>query len=653
MCGVLLLFAFIATAMAQSTPSKLGIEIDGLGDASRARPFVNHARLFRPCTAINGTARVPVDTSGWPTADAQCVMFDVRAIPAWAPPIDDPAQFQPDWSGTWALSFDGSASVGVPSGGASITDLQYDPEANRTTAALVVNRGTGLIILAFRDTIGGFRNLRLIRPGYAADTGQTYTDEFLRSLRPFQVLRYMDFTATNSVTPSANADRHLEWSERHLPSDATQQTYDGKTGAAWEFAVQLANQTGTDMWINIPVSASEDYIRELAALITGRLNRGLRIYIEHGNEVWNPLFANSYNFNRNAALAEVRGGVSNLNNDNQPTTAIDVFGRRRHLRRVIEAVQVFRQAAGGDPDRIRGIFAWWTIQPEQYRTTLAWGKATFGDLSALLYGIANTHYYSVSRAMVNDSPERLLEVMRASSDSGVNFDNQYRQISREFGLHHTIYEGGPDVGGGSTNNIGNRILANRLPGMKDLLLHDMKTNWFDRGGEEYMYFAHCGPCSRFGCWGATEDIVDLNTPKLDALRELAGALPGPTVERGSFESGLFAGTVVTITGSNFSRGDFTWDEATIDGEMLPTMLGGVQVLFKGTPGQIVQASDTKIEVVVPTSLTGGEIEVDVWTKSGTWKGSAFIEGASSEPARVSIKRTDASPTVSAGPRRHR
>ncbi len=630
---------------AQGLRQKIGIEIDGLGDAARSRPFVDHAKVHRPCTEIGASARVAVDGDGWPLADAQCVMFDVRAIPAWAPPIDDPAQFQVDWSGEWAISFEGQAEVSVLSGGARVEGLRYEPLANVSAGKLIVDAGTGLLQLAFRNTKrtaessagSGFRKLRLVRPGYAASSGQVFSNEFLRSFRPFQTLRYMDFTATNNVTPSANASDLLEWRDRHLITDATQQTLGRKAGAAWEYAVLLANQTGTDMWINVPVSASEDYIRQLARLIVKRLNAGLKIYIEHGNEVWNPLFANSYNFNRNAAMAEVAAGGSNLNSDGIAGSA-DVFGRRRHLQRLIETVKIFREEAGlsetaGDFDRwrVRGVYAWWTIFPDQYRTTLAWAKSNYGDLNQHVYAIANTHYYNVSRAAATDTPERLLEVMRASSDSGVNFDNQFRQIAADYGLRHTIYEGGPDVGGGSTTNVGNRILANRLAGMKDLVLHDMRTNWFERGGAEYMYFAHCGPCSRFGCWGALEDIVNFETPKWRALEEISGARPAPSVagivNGGSFLPRVAAGSFVSLLGANLASTTQEWSEAILDGRTLPTMLGGLEVRFNGKPGAVYFVRGDQANVIVPPDVAAGVANVEVSTVNGTWRGTVEVKAA--------------------------
>ncbi len=43
----------------------------------------------------------------------------------------------------------------------------------------------------------------------------------------------------------------------------------------------------------------------------------------------------------------------------------------------------------------------------------------------------------------------------------------------------------------------------------------------------YNYFASVGPCSHYGCWGATEDFADLDPgpPKLQAIYNLTGTDP--------------------------------------------------------------------------------------------------------------------------------
>lgn len=112
--------------------------------------------------------------------------------------------------------------------------------------------------------------------------------------------------------------------------------------------------------------------------------------------------------------------------------------------------------------------------------------------------------------------------MRASSDSNLKWRAQIQRIAEEYGLKHCQYEVGPDNGGGSTVNVANRIRANRLPSMKELMLHDARDNWFARGGDLYMVFALCSAYSRYGCWGLSEDIANRNTPKWQAIYELTG-----------------------------------------------------------------------------------------------------------------------------------
>jgi hypothetical protein len=619
-----LIFVIASAAIGQTFGDRLGIEIDGFGDSSRSRPFVDHARVHRPCTRLDSGDLAPRDADGWPMSDAQCVMFDVRAIPAWAPPIDDPAQYQPDWSGEWQLALEGEAEIGVPSGGASVQSVKFDPETNTTTARVVVPQGSALLILSFRRTRrtadaqpgSGFRSLRMIRPGYADRPNQVFTDEFLESFQPFRTLRYMDFLDTNGSTPSANPTVKMEWSSRHVPSDATQQRLGTKAGVAWEFAALLANQTGTHLWINIPVAASDSYVRSLAEFLRDRLNPSLKIYLEHGNEVWNPLFANSYNFNRNSAQAEVSAGGSNLNSDG--VTDLATLAVRRHLRRVIECTMIFDAALGGGTinQRLFAVFAWWTIRPEQYRNALTWARSQYGDLDRILYALAQTHYYNVARAPAGATPEELVAAMRASSDSGQQFDDQLRRIAADFGLRHAIYEGGPDVGGGSTVNVGNRILANRLPQMKPLVRYDMVTNWLDKGGAEYMYFAHCNACSRYGCYGAAEDIAKLDTPKFEALRELAQ--PESPVSVSAVD--IVPGKISSITGTKLASAEFRWEEASLDGQTLPRQLGGVWVLVNGRRAEILSVSPEEIRFVAPGDLTHGPAQVVLGTKNGFWPG---------------------------------
>jgi hypothetical protein len=56
--------------------------------------------------------------------------------------------------------------------------------------------------------------------------------------------------------------------------------------------------------------------------------------------------------------------------------------------------------------------------------------------------------------------------------------------------------------------------------MGTLVIHNFRDNFFGIGGDLATYFALSSGFSRWGCWGATEDLANLNTPKYRAIEEL-------------------------------------------------------------------------------------------------------------------------------------
>jgi hypothetical protein len=517
--------------------ARIGVDLDGLGDGARARPFADVAKTLRPWTTLDGQKPAPVDERGWPTSDAESVMFDIRPVAAWLGPeqIDDPVRFQPDWSGVYPLSFQGQARVQATQDSRyRISSPRYNAATNTTTAEVTVPKGAGLLVLAFSETRrspgspagSGITDLRLLRPGSSRDRRATFTPEFVRSLQPFAVLRYMDWLDTNH-NPGFYGDRGhhaLNWADRKLPADATQQFDGRKYGVAWEYVVALANQTGKDLWITIPVAATDDYVLQLAGMLKRDLAPNLKIYLEHSNEVWNFGFP-QYIYNKLAAVDEVSRGNSPLQNDGGKDQ--EEWARRRHAKRLVEIGETFRKVFGesGTEGRIRPVYASWVINPDSYyANVLAWVEKTYGPPKRFFYGIAGAAYYNAAKAGPSATPALVLEAMRAASMGNRKFLSALQQIAGRYGLNHCQYEVGPDTGGGKRENVGNRILANRLPGMRDLVLEDARA-WFAQGGDLYIYFSHCSAYSRYGCWGLSDDIANLQTPKWQAIYELTGRRP--------------------------------------------------------------------------------------------------------------------------------
>jgi hypothetical protein len=449
--------------------------------------------------------------------------------------VDDPAKFQPDWSGTYKMKFQGQAVIEfVEEKRPQIQQQKYDAEKNVTTADVVVPPGVGLLCVSFKQTKrtaaspegSGITNLSVLRPGIPEDTKAVFGDEFIKSLKPFAALRFMDWLETNHNPGFYGDPGHhaLNWADRHLPTDATQSNYGNKYGVAWEYVIELANQTHKDIWINIPVAATDDYVKQLAQLLKDKLNPDCKIYIEHSNEVWNFSFP-QYVYNKLAAIDEVGKGKSPLANDG--TKDQEVWTHRRHAQRLVEIGKIFREAFGAaGASRIRPVYASWVISVKpHYEDVLAWVEKTYGPPKNYFYAIAGAAYYNVDKAGANADVTQLIKAMWANSDQNLSYRTALQKVATNYGLKHFQYEVGPDVGGGKTQNVANRILANRDPRMKDLLLHDARDNWFARGGDLYMYFSHCSNYSRHGCWGLSEDILNLTTPKWQAIYELTGAAP--------------------------------------------------------------------------------------------------------------------------------
>ncbi len=159
------------------------------------------------------------------------------------------------------------------------------------------------------------QNLSLERPGLPAHR-RLFHPSFLARLqdRNWSYIRMMDLGFTNNSPVR-------DWSDRRLPGHVfpigvlnPRDALDGRgsftltnerTGIPWEHMVALCNQTGKDLWLNIPHLASADCMLKLAKLIRfgsdgtepyetpqadpvwPPLDPARKVYLEYSNEVWN------------------------------------------------------------------------------------------------------------------------------------------------------------------------------------------------------------------------------------------------------------------------------------------------------------------------------------------------------------------------------
>src|SRR5512135_54327 len=84
------------------------------------------------------------------------------------------------------------------------------------------------------------------------------------------------------------------------------------------------------------------------------------------------------------------------------------------------------------------------------------------------------------------------------------------------------------------------------------------------------------------------------------------------VNSASFEPGMSPGSFFTIFGENLAPAIQTW-EGAIQGNSLPTQLGGVSVTVGGRPAYLAYVSPRQLNVLLPTDAVTGPAEVQVTT----------------------------------------
>ncbi|MEO9079687.1 MAG: cadherin-like domain-containing protein, partial [Rhodanobacter sp.] len=550
---------------ALTVSANIGVNTDWVCYWCTAQPFVNMVRESGGFGALAKTGQL--DANGWPMADFNwmivcCIKSDGSAA--------DPGDGSPLY-GSYQLSFSGQAKLGPLS--LKIVDQQYDAQTNTTTATLNICReyqgakgGLNNVMLSFSKTqrttsspIGsGVTNIRVIRPQFAPngmkwwDTpDQEFTNPFLDSFKGFSTIRSMNWTSPIG-SPEVNwSDRTPgNWpapghsikaaaaSLKYLVPQANCTTdcdWYG-TGMSWESAIDLANATHTDMWINIPTLATDDYVKSLAGLIKSKLASDLHVYVEWTDEIWN--YGNPYwtetNYN-NDQLKALRS--SNPTADARYTA--NCAGYAAFQCHVAERLKQFGDdfatvyGPAAITTTIRPVLCGQVVQPVMVMEALRYIAKTYGPPSRYFYGTCGAPYWGKKVAdPTNATADDVVAAMNAGIPDNVPYIEAFTALNVYYGLHHLSYEGGPSMSSaGVSAEV--RAAADLAPGMQANVTTGL-VDFFRHGGDMYMYYSSMGS----GNWGATMDPLNLAAPKYAGMRAAAGqtvtraagtALPGTIV----------------------------------------------------------------------------------------------------------------------------
>ena len=401
---------------------------------------------------------------------------------------------------------------------------------------------------------------------------------YLEEIAHFRVLRFMDLLPTNN-------NWIVDWADRRQPDDPDQDDEPNyrpeleviRRGMAIEWMIKLCNVNRSDLWINVPHAASDDYIAQLAALVERYLDPELDVYVEYSNEVFAGFGAERFATARGRELGFDRGDFQRY----------DWFGDaeyarfRYYVHRSVYIFDAFTAAFGDDHARVQKVLSGWNGQPGMTRVHLE----ALGDPAVNPSGTLPDHYavapYFGIKAAVDD--QNALRIFREEIDKTVAKVAAHYTILAEDGrgIPLITYEAGQHFTRGGE-------VASRLPQM-----HQAYMEYLD-GLAPYLklftHFVDFAPYRQGFAWGLKEYIgqPDLTAYKYRAIKDwirvngdnVDSAAPVVLEQPVSVDLAEGSGATITVTAIGAQPMTFRWfrNGEEIAGQTGPSLALGQQPL---------------------------------------------------------------------------
>ena len=545
------LLGSLAAALPAAAHDRLGANLNRVADYTRNHEFVDVMRQAREFGSFSDPFNtvIPVGPDGWPTGDFGVTLMAAQAGVAGL-------------AGTYRVIFTGRATVTSAASG-TVGTATYNEAGNETRVDFTFPADGDTMALRFAVTPGSaanaVKNLRVIRPGFNPESHPAFTPTWLAHVSRFRVLRFMDWLSTNH---RANAE--VAWADR--PTLDKKRT--DAEGARWETVVELANTVRRDPWINIPVRANDDYVRNLATLLRDTLDPSLNLHVEYSNELWNGTF-DQFAIHRDLAAAEAASPSSVLRFDgaNDP----NVWTFRRVGKRTKEIADIFASVwgAGALNNRVRIVLA--GQMGNSFVVSEGLDVVDRGmnvRPASVFYALSGAPYIFPS-ATNDDGADEVPgvtadQILQGIADGVANAPRSYEYevhagLAAWYGLKVLAYEGGFDTFGG--NNVAAKRQANLDPRIR-AHCRRLVDEWHAAGFDHFLWF-NAGAASYetpFGAWPLLEDLADPARPKNQCMDDvLAASLPavtmgfatGTTVPAGAYQGTSSSSSPLTNTSAPF------------------------------------------------------------------------------------------------------
>ena len=511
-------------SLQQAGGGSLGIGLSGINDYSTEVPFLDafrSARAWIPQTSSQWDSgqKLDLDANGW-----------VKSLPTngFAGTLLLLGTQGVSPSGRYVVTYEGQGTIEY---GLDSSKIATDSRAGRDVINFN-NAGGGIHLkITATDPNNYIRNIRVYHEADLplVQQGQMFNPTLVDRVNEFGTLRFMDWMGTNG-------SEQQNWSERPTLNTASWAT----KGAPVEAMVALANQTNTSPWFNMPVKATDEYMRNFAAYVRDNLNPGLKAHVEFSNEVWNWQFPQAQYALQQAKnrWGDVEGGW------------MQWYGMR-----TAQMAEIWKSTFGDQSDRVVAVISSQGAYKglENYLLNapayVAEGnEAPWKSVDA--YSIAAYFGYSMGlpenaptvRSWLSDADGgfgkafqqlRYGGLLPYDGDDSVAEDidmfNYQANVARQRGLKLMAYEGGQHLVGVG-NEVNSEVLTNffialnKRPEMYDLYKQHLQ-NWKQAGGTLFNAFSSVGKGSKWGSWGVLDDINQTRSPKFDALIDFMNSTP--------------------------------------------------------------------------------------------------------------------------------
>ncbi|MBT2188958.1 hypothetical protein [Sphingobium nicotianae] len=305
----------------------------------------------------------------------------------------------------------------------------------------------------------------------------TFDPTFLDNVKRYSTVRFLNWTT------AVNDNRAVTWATRNKPGSGA---YNAADGVALEYMIQLANETQTNPWFNIPWNADAEYVRKMAELVRDTLDPRLKAHVEVSNEVWNWLFLVT-------SQARDEGVAANMSTN----PGIGVL--YRYAQKTGEVMDVWSSVFAGQMQRIVRIAATQN-NPENVRLIMLWK-----DTSKKVDAVATAPYFGGTLpagqfTTVTARDNFFNTTAPAKIDETIGIAKQVKAMAANYNLRYIAYEGGQHF---VSSDVDQLKLIQRDPRMGKMYTRYL-TAWQSQIGDLLTLFQDVGPVSSYGAWGAQE-----------------------------------------------------------------------------------------------------------------------------------------------------